>query len=305
MRRYEIGNLDFTVPAIGLGCMRIGNMNSTELEKLVEGALDFGIDFFDHADIYAGGVSEKVFGALLERKPNLRDQMILQTKCGIKDGQYDLSKAHIIKSTEDSLKRLNTEFVDVLMLHRPDLLMEGEAIAEAFEVLHRSGKVKYFAVSNMNGNQIEKIQKHTPHKLLFNQIQMSLVHAPALDAEVYFNTMDERAIYRTSGIIDYCEQSQVKIQCWSVLQASWEEGSFLKHPGYKALNHKLEALAEKYSVTASAVAIAWLLRHPSEFMAITGTTSLNHLHDVTESMKFQLTSEEWYQLYTVAGRQLP
>ena len=305
MKRYGLENLDMTVPAIGLGCMRIGDMSVSELEKWVEGALELGLDFFDHADIYAGGRSEEKFGLLLRQKPNLRDQMIIQTKCGIKSNGYDLSKEHIIKSTEDSLRRLNTEFVEVLMLHRPDLLMEGETIADAFDTLHRSGKVKYFAVSNMNGNQMDQIKRHTSHRLLFNQIQLSLVHAPALDELVYFNTMDDRAIPRTSGIIEYCEHSQIKIQCWSALQASWEEGTFLKHPAYKPLNDKLEEIADRYDVTPAAVAIAWLLRHPSQFMPITGTTSLDHLKNLSQAVTIQLSREEWYALYTSAGRQLP
>lgn len=305
MKIYTVEGTDLNISAIALGCMRIDQMSIDNLTHLVKGALALGINFFDHADIYGGGASEKVFGEVLHQNPQIREKIILQTKCGIRKGYYDFSKAHILASVDQSLKHLQTDYIDVLMLHRPDTLMDPKEVAEAFDSLHASGKVRYFAVSNMNPGQIALLQKYTRHKLLFNQVQFNVVHAHMIDSGFYVNMREAQSLDHDGGLLDYCRLNDVKLQCWSILQASWDEGCYLEHPDYQPLNQKLEELGQKYGVSKAAIAVAWILRHPADMQAIAGTTSLKNLKDLCEGVKIHLTREEWYGLYVSAGKEMP
>lgn len=305
MKYIDIKNTDLKVSQIALGCMRISNMEVEQLEKLINQALELGINFFDHADIYGGGKSEELFGEVLKRNPDLRKQMIIQTKCGIRQGYYDFSKEHIINSVNNSLKRLNTEYVDVLLLHRPDTLMDPKEVAEAFDELYNEGKVKYFGVSNMTPYQIELIQKYTKHPLVFNQLQFNVVNAGMVDSGINANMSNSGSIDHDGGVLEYCRFKDITIQPWSILQASWEKGTFLNHPDYEGLNNKLEELGEKYGLSKSAMSVAWILRHPANMQPIAGTTSCEHLVDLCKACDVEMSRKDWYDLYLSLDRPLP
>lgn len=249
MKYYKLSN-GLEISQISLGCMRMFNMNSHEVEELVETALNSGINFFDHADIYGGGICEELFGKVLKRRPEWRKQMIIQTKCGICRGYYDLSYEHIMESVNASLERLHTDYIDILLLHRPDALMDNREVGKAFTELYESGKVKAFGVSNMNPSQIEYIKKECRYPIVFNQLQFNVVNAGMIDAGINVNMSNSASINHDSDVLNYCMNNDIKIQPWSVLQASWEKGTYLNHPDYPKLNEKLNELAEKYHVDA-------------------------------------------------------
>lgn len=303
MKYITIENLKAS--RIILGCMRFSKLSSIEVERLIIKALDLGINYFDHADIYGAGKCEELFGEVLRRNPSLREKIIIQSKCGIRNGFYDSSKEHILSSVEASLKRLNTEYLDVLLIHRPDALMDLEEINEAFSILYNEGKVRYFGVSNMNSMQIELLQRNIDHKIIFNQMQLSVVHSHMIDSSFNVNMNNSYSINRDESILDYSRLNSITVQAWSALMASWEEGSFLDHPNYVKLNEKLSYLGEKYFVSPSAVAINWILRHPSSIQAIVGTTSLIHLEELVKATSFELTRQEWYEIYSASGKKLP
>lgn len=305
MKYIDILNSDLKVSQIALGCMRIAGKKPEELETLIEKAMELGINFFDHADIYGGGKSEEVFGEVLKKHPKWREKMIIQTKCGICQGYYDFSKQHIIESVNHSLERLQTDYVDVLLLHRPDALMDPKEVAEAFDELYESKKVRYFGVSNMTPYQIELIQKYTKHKLLFNQMQFNVVNAGMIDSGINANMTNSQSIDHDGGILDYCRIHDITIQPWSILQASWEKGTFLNHPDYSKLNELLTSLGEKYGISKSALSLAWILRHPAKMQPVAGTTSPEHLEELCQAINIELTREEWYALYLSIDRPLP
>ncbi len=302
MKYYQIE--DMHVSAIALGCMRIASKSVEEVEALVFKALDLGINYFDHADIYGGGKSEEIFGEVLKRNPGLRDKMYIQSKCGICNGYYDFSKEHIIASVNQSLERLQTSYLDVLLLHRPDTLMDPVEVAEAFDELYEAGKVKYFGVSNMNPMQIAFIQKYTKHKLIFNQIQFNVVNAGIIDNGINVNMNNSGSIDHDGSILEYCRLNDITIQPWSILQASWEKGCFINHPDYQQLNEKLDELAHQYHISKTAMSVAWILRHSAHMQPIAGTTSMSHLEELCQATTIDMSREDWYSLYLV-GRQLP
>lgn len=290
---------------IALGCMRIADKSVEEVEALVKTAMDNGINFFDHADIYGGGKSEELFGEVLKRNPNWRKDMIIQSKCGIRRGFYDFSKEHILASVETSLQRLQCDYLDILLLHRPDTLMEPKEVAEAFEELYCAGKVKSFGVSNMNTMQMELLQKYIKYPLTINQLQFNPVNATMVDSGMNVNMDNAGAVDRDGSILEYARLHEITIQPWSIMQASWEKGTFLQHPEYAKLNEVLSEVGKKYNVSASAMNVAWILRHPANMQPIAGTTSPEHLADICKGADIEITREEWYQIYTSAGKMLP
>lgn len=306
MEYYKLPQSDLTVSKIALGCMRISGKSVEEVEELVKTALDLGINFFDHADIYGGGKSEEVFGEVLKRHPEYRAKMILQTKCGIVPGKrYDFSKEHILQCVNDSLKRLNTDHVEILLLHRPDALCDPQEVAEAFDELYQAGKVKYFGVSNHTPLQIELLKKYSKYPLIINQLQLSIVHSVMIDSGLNMNMKEAFAQAKDGGVLDYCRLNDITIQPWSSIQASWAEGTFIDHPDYQKLNDVMQEIANKYHVTKPTIAIAWLLRHPAKMQPIVGTTSPIHLKEISEACKIQLTRQEWYDLYLASDKPLP
>lgn len=306
MKYFQLPKTDLNVSRIALGCMRIADKSTDEVEELVKTALDLGINFFDHADIYGGGQSEQVFGEVLQRNPGLREKMIIQTKCAIVPGQrYDFSKEHILNSVDASLKRLQTDYVDILLLHRPDALCDPKEVAEAFDILYESGKVKYFGVSNHTPFQIQLLQKYTKHPIIINQLQLSIVHSVMIDSGLNMNMKEAWAQDKDGGVLDFCRLNDITIQPWSVVQASWAEGTFLNNPDYQKLNDVMQELADEYNVTKSAIAIAWLLRHPACMQPIVGTTSPAHLKESVAACDIELTRQQWYDLYLAGDKPLP
>lgn len=306
MEYFQIPKTNLKASRLALGCMRIADKSFQQVEELVQTALDNGINFFDHADIYGGGQSEAIFGEVLKAHPDYRQKMIIQTKCGIVPRKrYDFSKEHILQSVNASLQRLNTDYVDILLLHRPDALCDPKEVAEAFDQLYHEGKVKYFGVSNHTPLQIELLQKYTQHPIIINQLQLSIVHSVMIDSGLNMNMKEAWAQDKDGGVLDYCRLHDIMIQPWSVVQASWEEGCFIDHPQYAKLNKVMDDLAHEYHVTKSAIAIAWLLRHPACMQPIMGTTSPVHLKEMVEACDIQLTRQQWYDLYLASDKPLP
>lgn len=305
MKKIRLGTTDLQVSEIGLGFMRLSRLDRAEAEKLIATAVDEGITFFDHADVYGGGRSEELFADAVSMNPSLRSKIVLQSKCGIRRGFYDFSKEHIISSVEGSLKRLKTEYLDVLLLHRPDALMEPEEVAEAFDILERDGKVKYFGVSNHNPMQIDLLSRHLNQDLIVNQMQLSLAHCPMIDEGLNVNTGNDLAPMRSGSTIEYCRLNDITVQAWSPFQYGVFEGTFLGNDDYAELNKEIDSIARDRGVTDSAIAIAWILRHPAKIQPIVGTTNSKRLSDIAKASDVMLTRQEWYRLYLAAGKKLP
>lgn len=305
MKTINVSNGKLTIPEIGLGCMRIAGLETEKaVRELVDTAMENGINFFDHADIYAGGGAEEIFGKAVE--PSLREKMILQSKCAIRPGIcYDFSKEHILASVDQILKRLRTEYLDILLLHRPDTLMEPEEVAEAFEELEKAGKVRYFGVSNENSMQIELLNRYCENRILFNQLQFSIAHCDIIDSGINVNVHNDAGANRDGSVLEYCRLKGITIQAWSPFQYGMFEGVFLNNEKFPELNKEIDALAEKYQVTNNAIAIAWILRHPAKIQAIVGSTNKQRVADICRASDIKLTREEWYRLYLAAGKQLP
>ncbi len=305
MKHIKIANSDINASEISLGCMRISDMTNQEISNLVHTALDEGINFFDHADIYGGGKSEEKFSEAIDMNPSLREQMILQTKCGICRGYFDFSKEHILEAVDGSLKRLRTDYVDVLLLHRPDALVEPEEVAEAFDILQNNGKVRNFGVSNQNPMQIELLRKFVKQRILFNQLQFSITNTGMIDAGLNVNMEIDASVNRDGSILDYCRLHEITIQPWSPFQYGFFEGVFLDNDKFPELNQKINEIAAAKGVTNTAIAIAWILRHPARMQPIVGTTNANRLKDICKASDVTLTRPEWYEIYTAAGNKLP
>lgn len=305
MRTIAVGPQGLVVPELALGCMRIADLEPAALDHLLATALELGICQFDHADIYAAGRCESVFGAAAKRLKLPRESLLLQSKCGIHDGQFDFSREHILASVDGILQRLETDYLDVFLLHRPDALVEPDEVAEAFSRLQQSGKVRAFGVSNHNPSQIELLQHSLPQKLLFNQLQLSLAFTPMIDAGFHVNMVDEPAVMRDGGVLDYCRLKGITVQAWSPFQYGFFKGPFLGDPKFSALNAVIQRLAVAHEVTDTAVAVAWISRHPARIQTVLGSTSPQRLRDAARSQAFVLSRAEWYELYRAAGNALP
>lgn len=304
MKKISIGGA-LKASEISLGCMRITELSKKDAAVLINTALEEGIDFFDHADIYAGGKSEEMFAEAIDMKPAIRERLIIQTKCGIRQGYFDFSKEHILEAVDGSLKRLKTDYIDVLLLHRPDALVEPEEVAEAFSILQSSGKVRNFGVSNQNPMQIDLLKKHVSQKLVANQLQFSIMHTGMIDTGINVNMDVPGSFDRDGSILDYCRLHDITIQPWSPFQYGFFEGVFLNNDKFPELNKTIDKLAEAKGVTNTAIAIAWLLRHPAKMQPIVGTTSASRLKDICKASGVELTRPEWYEIYRAAGNKLP
>ncbi|MDP4146458.1 MAG: aldo/keto reductase family oxidoreductase [Bacillota bacterium] len=305
MKTINIANGEIKASEISLGCMRIDSLSKGDASKLINTALEEGINFFDHADIYGGGRSEEVFADAIDMNPSVREKLILQSKCGIRKGFFDFSKEHILNSVDGILKRLRTDYLDVLLLHRPDTLMEPEEVAEAFSTLHSSGKVRYFGVSNQRPLQIELLNKYLNHKIIINQLQLSLTNTGMIDAGLNVNMKNDASIDRDDSVLEYCRLKDITIQTWSPFQYGFFEGVFLDNDKFPELNKKINEFAEAKGVPNTAIAIAWILRHPARMQPIAGTTNAKRLKDICKASQVELTREEWYELYRAAGNILP
>ena len=305
MHKIDVKNCELVIPEIALGCMRISEMTADKVNALVNTALDEGINFFDHADIYGGGKSEEIFSTAMDMSPLNREKMILQSKCGIRNGYFDLSKKYILDSVDGILSRLQTDYLDVFLLHRPDSLVEHEEVAAAFDVLSKSGKVRNFGVSNHNSMQIELLKKSVKQNLIFNQLQMSIKRTGMIDSGLNVNMKVENSIDHDGAVLDYCQLNDITIQAWSPFQFGFFEGVFLNNEKFSELNTVIDKLAEKYDVTNSAIAVAWILRHPAKIQTIIGTTNSERVSDMAKASGLELTRKEWYDIYQSAGNILP
>ena len=303
MRFIDLGKSGLKVPTVAVGCMRISNMNEREVSAFIDTALSNGANFFDHADIYGGGKSEEVFGKSISH--SMRENIFIQTKCGIRNGQFDFSYDHIVSSVDGSLKRLGTEYIDVLLLHRPDALMEPEEVARAFSHLKETGKVRNFGVSNHNPYQIKLLQKALDMPLCVNQLQFGVMHTPMINSGINVNMYNESGIDRDGSVLDFCRLENITIQPWSPMQYGFFEGCFIDNDKFPELNKVLEKIGNKYGVSKTTMAIAWILRHPAKMQPVTGTTNLTRLVDCLKGSEIQITREEWYEIYRAAGNKLP
>ena len=303
MYKIELGKSGLMVPTVAVGCMRISDMSEKEVSAFIDTALENEVNFFDHADIYGGGKSEEVFGKVLT--PSMRDKLLIQTKCGIRPGRFDFSYEHIIDSVNGSLERLGTEYIDVLLLHRPDALMEPDEVAKAFDELKASGKVRHFGVSNQNPYQIQLLENSLTEPLCVNQLQFSVMHAPMIQSGINVNMYNDSAVNRDGGVLDYCRLNKITIQPWSPMQYGFFEGCFVDNEKFPELNKTLEEIGNKYNVSKTTVAFAWILRHPAKMQPVTGTTNLTRLKDCFKASEIKLSREEWYEIYRAAGNILP
>lgn len=294
------------VSQVALGCMRISDKTDKEMDFYLNNAVEIGINYFDHADIYGRGKCEEVFGAALKRNPTLRDKIYIQTKCSIVPGSmYDFSKEHIISAVDGSLKRLGVEHIDVLLLHRPDLLMDPAEVAEAFDELETKGKVGAFGVSNHSPLQIELLQREMKQKLSINQMQLSITNANMIASGANVNLPCDDGVNYDGYLRDYCRLKGITIQPWSPLQYGFIEGSFVDNRKYKNLNKVIEELAEKYGTTPTGMAIAWILRLPEKMQPIVGSTNPGRIEAVAKAADITLSREDWYRIYREAGYRLP
>lgn len=310
MRYITLGQDDKELSEIVLGMMRIKDKSVKEVEELVETALSVGINAFDLADIYGRGRCEELLGLVLKNRPDLREKMWIQSKCGIRIEEFtyfDFSKDYIIKSVDGILQRLKIDHLDSLLLHRPDALMESDQVAEAFDLLYKQGKVRDFGVSNQNPMMMELLKKDVKQPLAVNQLQLSAAFTPGFESafHVNVNMEDSQAAMRDGSIFEYCKLHDVVIQAWSVLQFGYFKGNFVGNEKFQALNQVLDRLAIKYGVTSSIIAISWILRYPAKMQAVVGTTNPKHLREVSRAANFSLTRKEWYEIYLAAGNNLP
>jgi predicted oxidoreductase len=325
MKNIKLGDSPIEMSTIVLGCMNIGGgwnrdpvtpETISHVEVLVNTALECGINTFDHADIYQFGKSETAFGQVLKQQPNLRDRIIIQTKCGIRfsddpqpgmPGRYDFSRRHIIASVEGSLQRLQTDYVDILLLHRPDLLMNKEDVAEAFEKLHASGKVRYFGVSNFYADQIAWLQTALKEKLIINQIELSLLNHRVVSDAAFFNT-HQRTDLSANRTLLYCDQQGIAIQAWSPLGKGVfsKNAADIQDENIRNTRNYVHYLAAEKSVSTEAIVLSWLLRLSFQIFPVIGTTRPERIRAATQASRELLSREEWYQLQVLMlGQGLP
>lgn len=303
MKILNVGNM--AASAVSLGCMRMGGLDVSRMDAIMDTALACGINYFDHADIYGGGASERLFGDYLSRHPGVRDKIFVQTKCAIRPGQYDFSKEHILEAVEGSLSRLGLDYVDALLLHRPDTLMEPEEVAEAFDLLEASGKVRTFGVSNHNPLQIELLKTAVRQPLAIHQLQFSITEAGMVTSGMNANMKNGDSVMHDGGLLEYSRIKGMTIQAWSPFQYGFFKGSFIDNEEFPVLNQKLAEIGEKYGLSKTGVAAAWILRHPANMQLIAGTMTPERLIDICRAADISLSRAEWYEIYLAAGHCLP
>jgi predicted oxidoreductase len=309
MKIIKVPHSDFTVSSVVLGLMRIARMSEAEIRALFDAAVESGVTMIDHADVYGGAphVCEARFGEAVKLSASDRARIMIQSKAGIRPGYFDFSSEHIIAAVDGSLKALRTEYLDVLLLHRPDTLVEPDDVAKAFDTLHAAGKVRHFGVSNQTPGQIELLKSAVRQPLLFNQVQLSIAHANLFAQGIAAN-MDglEQSVSRDVGLLDYSRLKGMTLQAWSPVQKGFFKGVFIgDRENYAELNVVIDELAEKYAVTPMGIAIAWITRHPANLQVVLGTTKPDRVRESATGSDVVLTRQEWYRLFTAAGHKLP
>ncbi len=309
MKSYRLPQTDLDVSSIILGMMRIANMSNGEIQQLVGAARDAGVTFFDHADIYGGAPHrcEARFGEAISLGAAEREKLVIQSKVGIRKGFFDFSAAHILASVDQSLAALKTDYLDVLLLHRPDTLVEPEEVAAAFDALKSSGKVRHFGVSNHTPGQIELLKTAVKQPLIVNQVQLSITHAPLIASGVAANMAGlDQSVDRDNGLLDYSRINGMMLQAWSPFQKGFFDGVFLgDRENFADLNDAIDELAKAYGVTPTGIAVAWITRHPAKIQVVLGTTKPERVAEAAAGSSVVLTREEWYRLFRAAGHTLP
>ncbi len=309
MKTINIVNGPQKVSVIIQGCMRMPDLTLEAAAKVIRTAYDCGVNFYDHATCYGeNGAAETRFAEAFPLTGIRREDIFIQSKCGLcfDRNEFDWTKENILSSVDDSLRRLNIDYLDTLLLHRPDLLFDPEEVAEAFDTLEKSGKVRFFGVSNLVPMQLELLKKYVKQPLVINQVQLSLEQSQLIDQALYMNNKTtELSISRDGNLLDYCRLNDITIQAWSPLQAGMFGGAFVDNPDYPELNKVLAKLAERDQVSKTAIAIAWILRHPAKMQAIIGTMNPAHVKDVCDAADVNLSHHDWYELYLAAGKFLP
>ena len=313
MRQIKIGNTNFSGSAIALGIMRMNKLTVDEAVKVLETAHETGINYIDSADVYGHGKSEEIFGEALQKSSLKRDDFYIQSKTGIyenpeldyKTTRYDFSKKYLINAVDGILSRMRIDYLDSLLLHRPDALMDPAEIAAAFDELQRDGKVRHFGVSNFNPMQVDLLQSGVSQRLLINQLQLSVMHTGPIDFNIHTNMTDERSIDHDRGVLDYSRLHNMTVQAWSPFQYGQIEGNFIGNPKFPEVNDALQKVADQKGVSKNAVAAAWILRHPANTQVIIGTMTPAHIIDSAKGADISLTAQEWYDIYLAAGNDLP
>ncbi|WP_407726613.1 aldo/keto reductase family oxidoreductase [Rhodococcoides fascians] len=309
MRTFPHPQTGTSVSSIVLGFMRITDLDDDRIRRLVDAALDVGVTGFDHADIYGGSphTCEKRFGDAVTLTASQRERVSIQSKVGIRDGWFDFSEEHIVSTVERSLTALGIDHLDTLLLHRPDTLVEPDEVAAAFDTLHTSGKVLGFGVSNHTPGQIELLKTAVTQPILFDQVQLSIVHSPLIGAGLTANMgSEDQSIDRDNGLLDYARARGITLQSWSPFQSGTESGVFVgDRTHYPTLNDALDDLARTYDTTPSAIATAWITRHPANIQVVLGTTNPDRVVEAAAGSDLRLTRQEWYRLFVAAGHTLP
>lgn len=314
MKTIGKNSYGFNLSRLAYGCWRVaGSSNPSEFTpekeaagiKAVLTAYEAGYTVFDNADIYGGGLAEVILGKALKQVSGMRENIVIVTKCGVRRAgdpdpefpyRYDFSKEYIVRSCENSLKRLGVDSIDIYLLHRPDYLCDPEEVVEAFEKLHSQGKVKAFGVSNFSPSQIAMLQKYCPFKIMVNQIEISLLETSAFE----------------DGRLDQCIAEGIIPMAWSPLGGGLicQETKYSITKASKdkidRVRNALNKVSSKYGISPSVVALAWLLRHPSRIMPIVGTINPERIQDSAKADEIELTREDWYYLYEASrGCRLP
>lgn len=309
MKSYSIPRTDLTVSVAILGLMRIGELSDDEIRRLVDAAMDAGINMMDHADIYGGALHrcEARFGEAMRLTQAKREALVIQSKAGIREGYFDYSEEHLLRSVEGSLKALRTDYLDLFLLHRPDALVEPEEVASAFDQLHRSGKVRHFGVSNHSPGQIELLKTAVRQPLVVNQVQLSITHAPIIAHGLAINMAGlDQSVDRSEGLLEWSRKEGMVLQAWSPFQKGFFDGTFIgAREAYPELNVALDEIAETHGVTPTGIAVAWIARHPANLQVVLGTTKPERLRECVAGAGVDLSRPEWYRLLRAAGYVLP
>ncbi|KRM11901.1 aldo/keto reductase [Paucilactobacillus suebicus] len=317
MKTIKLGNSELTASNVALGIMRMDQLTVKQAAEVLTTAKEAGITYIDSADIYGEGESEKRFSAAMKEAGFTRDDFLIQSKGGIivdptrSEGgvvfgsRYDFSKQHLLEAVDGILTRLNIDYLDSFLLHRPDPLMEVDEIAEAFDELQTSGKVRHFGVSNFNPQQIELVQSAVHQRLMFDQLQFGLMHTGMIDLGMHTNMADDDSVDHNGGLLEYAQRKGMTVQAWSPYQYGMFEGPFIDNPKFPELNEELQKVADAKGVTKNAIATAWILRHPAKIQVILGSMNPQHIKESAAGSGVELTKQEWYDLYFKAGHILP
>ncbi|AOP43894.2 aldo/keto reductase [Edwardsiella piscicida] len=305
MKQMTLGADGPQVSAIALGCMRLTELDDRQAASLIDHALALGISAFDHADIYGGGECERRFARAARLSGARREGVFIQSKCGIRRGYYDFSFRHIMASVDDILQRLQCDYLDMLLLHRPDALVEPQEVAEAFDRLQVSGKVRAFGVSNHAPLQMALLQKFLTQPPRVNQMQFGIAHCGMVRSGINVNVQSDAAVDRDGDTLNYCRLHDITLQAWSPFQFGMFSGVFLDHPDFAPLNQALETIAARHGVSKTTLATAWILRHPAQMQVVAGSMNAERLAQIAQACEVSLSREEWYQIYLAAGNPLP